>query len=96
MAAEVANIYRAFTCYFIGLGGWPFMEPVIPWVPIPFKEAATESPHDIKSNRCIDFKIKINKKALLSLYPLPPFSPRLLFHGIILPFHQCSRHHLIR
>jgi len=63
VAAEVANIYRAFTYYFIGLGGWPFMQPVIPWVPIPFKEAVTESPHDIKSNRCIDFK---KKKKLLS------------------------------
>ena len=38
------------------------MEPVIPWVPIPFKEAATGSPHDIKSNRCIDFKKKKKKK----------------------------------
>ena len=34
------------------------MEPVIPWVPNPFKEAATESPHDIMSNRRIDFKKK--------------------------------------
>jgi len=74
VAAEVANIYRAFTCYFIGLGGWPFMEPVIPWVPIPFKEAATGSPHDIKSNQCIDFKKK-KKVNLFLLLALPTIHP---------------------
>ena len=50
------------------------MEPVIPWVPIPFKEAATGSPHDIKSNQCIDFKKK-KKVNLFLLLALPTIHP---------------------
>ena len=63
MEVEVAYITRVFFAYSIGSGGWPFMEPVIPWVPNPFKEAAMESPHDIMSNRRIDFKKKKKSSA---------------------------------
>ena len=50
MAVEVANIYSGFHLSFLRLGRLD--SPVTPWVPNPLKEAATPSPHDIKSNRC--------------------------------------------
>ena len=69
MVVEVEYTFRDSICYFIGSGCWTSTRYS---VPNPSEEAATPSPHDIKSKRRIDFNKNLKKLLVLQLSFLVP------------------------